>query len=242
MKKTIVAIAVLVLSAFPAFAAYTVVMKDGTRYQAKAKWTVANGKALIRLENGQTLSIDPALIDVAKTEEVTKSGLRGATVLAVEQTPVAQTPKQAPSLGSAVQMRPRAQFGAQTAPASGAGPATATGDVVKNELDSRLAANFERAYENVGIFEHNMAGTNRVVRAEVTADNEDKVFNAISATAFLIVRNAGLEGIDIEKVELFMKTTNGGAAGRFQMSRQDADALDKRTISQQDYFIRKVIY
>ena len=121
MKKTIVAIAVLVLSAFPAFAAYTVVMKDGTRYQAKAKWTVANGKALIRLENGQTLSIDPALIDVAKSEEVTKSGLRGATVLAVEQTPVAQTPKQAPSLGSAVQMRPRAQFGAQTAPASGDG-------------------------------------------------------------------------------------------------------------------------
>lgn len=241
MKKLLVVAAVLVLSALPAFAAYTVVMKDGTRYQAKAKWTVVNGKALIRLENGQTLSIDPAMIDAAKSEEVTKLGLGGATVLGVEQTPAPQTAKQAPSLGSAVQMRPRAQFGAQTAP-TGTSPATATGDVVKNELDSRLAANFERAYENVGIFEHEMAGTNRVVRAEVTADNEDKVFNAISATAFLIVRNAGLEGIDIEKVELFMKTTNGGAAGRFQITRADAEAINNKTVGLPDYYVRNVIY
>ena len=241
MKKTLVAAALLVLSAFPAFAAYTVVMKDGTRYQAKAKWTVANGKALIRLQNGQTLSIDPALIDAAKSEEVTKLGLGGATVLGVEQAPAPQTAKQAPSLGSAVQMRPRAQFGTQTAP-TGTSPATATGEVVKNELDSRLAANFERAYENVGIFEHDMAGTNRVVRAEVTADNEDKVFNAISATAFLMVRNAGLEGVEIEKVELFMKTTNGGAAGRFQITRADAEAINNKTVTLPDYYVRNVIY
>lgn len=241
MKKTFVAAAVLALSAFPAFAAYTVVMKDGTRYQAKAKWTVISGKALIRLENGQTLSIDPALIDTARSEEVTRSGLRGATVLGVEQAAPQQAPKQAPSLGSAVQMRPRAQFGVQTAPA-GAAPATATSDVVKNELDTRLATNFERAYENVGIFEHNLAGTNRVVRAEVTADNEDKVFNAISATAFMIVRNGGLEGVDIEKVELFMKTTNGGAAGRFHMTRADAEAINNKAIALPDYYVRKVIY
>ncbi len=241
MKKLLVVAAVLVLSAFPSFAAYTVVMKDGTRYQAKAKWTVVNGKALIRLQNGQTLSIDPAMIDAAKSEEATRSGFGGATVLAVEQTPVAQAPRKAPSLGSAVQMRPRAQFGVQTTP-TGTSPATATGDVVKNELDSRLAANFERAYENVGIFEHNMAGTNRVVRAEVTADNEDKVFNAISATAFLLVRNAGLEGVEIEKVELFMKTTNGGAAGRFQMTRADAEAINSKTVALPDYYVRNVIY
>ncbi|MEA2490124.1 MAG: hypothetical protein QOH21_1916, partial [Acidobacteriota bacterium] len=47
---------------------------------------------------------------------------------------------------------------------------------------------------------------------------------------------------NIEMVELFMRTTNGGAAGRFQMTRADAVALDQKTISQHDYFVRKVLY
>ena len=240
MKKALVAIAVLVLAAFPAFAAYTVVMKDGTRYQAKAKWTIVNGKAIIRLQTGGSVSVDPALIDAAKSEEVTKAGLGGATVLGVEQVPAAPT-KQPQSLGSTVQMRPRAQFGQQAATTATEATATNAG-VVANQLDSRLAANFERAYENVGIFEHTMAGTNRVVRAEVTADNEDKVFNAISATAFLIVRNGGLENTQIEMVELFMKTTNGGAAGRFQIDRADAEAINAKTITLPDFYVRNVIY
>ncbi|HEU4522629.1 MAG TPA: hypothetical protein VFT12_11540 [Thermoanaerobaculia bacterium] len=244
MKKALIA-AVLLFAASQVFAAYTVVMKDGTRYQAKAKWTMVGGKALIRLENGQTLSVDPALIDIPKSEEVTRLGLGGAKVIGVEPAAQPQAQQQAPSLGSTVRMRPRAQFGEpepavtpqSTAPSAGAAAAT-----VPNQLDSRLAANFERAYENIGIFERDMAGTNRVVRAEVTADNEDKVFNAISATAFLIVRNAGVDGVEIEKVELFMKTTNGGAAGRFQMSRADAEAINSKTITIQDYYVRNVIY
>ncbi|HET8775415.1 MAG TPA: hypothetical protein VFP80_16565, partial [Thermoanaerobaculia bacterium] len=80
------------------------------------------------------------------------------------------------------------------------------------------------------------------IRAEMTVDTEDRVFNAISATSYLMVRNAGVENIRIDMVELFMRTTTGGAAGRFQMSRADAEALNNRTISQQDYFVRKVIY
>jgi hypothetical protein len=242
MKKALVAIVVLVLAAVPASAAYTVVMKDGTRYQAKAKWTVVNGKALIRLENGQTLSLDPALIDAAKSEQASKTGFGSATVIAVEEATPDQTAKQPASLGSAVRVRPRPQFGEQTS-TSGADQATSTSAAPPpNNLDSRLASNFERAYENVGIFEHQLAGTNRVIRAEVTADNEDKVFNAISATAFLIVRNAGLEGIQIDVVELFMRTTNGGSAGRFKIDRADAEAINNKTVALPDYYVRKVIY
>jgi hypothetical protein len=82
----------------------------------------------------------------------------------------------------------------------------------------------------------------RSIRAEMTLDTEERVFNAISAASFLMVRNAGVSGVQLDLVELYMKTTNGGAAGRFQMTRADAEAIDKRTISQQEYFIRKVIY
>lgn len=241
MKKALIA-AVLLFAASHAFAAYTVVMKDGTRYQAKAKWTVVNGKAIIRLETGGAVSVDPALIDAAKSEEVTKSGLGDVKVLGVEKAQP-QAKQQAPSLGSSVRIRPRAKFGETPAPAATETASNATGTTtVVNQLDSRVAGNFERAYENIGIFERKMAGTNRVVRAEVTTDNEDKVFNAISATAFLIVRNAGVDGVQIDMVELFMKTTNGGAAGRFQMDRADAEAINTKAVSIQDYYIRNVIY
>ncbi|MGZ8711092.1 MAG: hypothetical protein ACXW28_12795, partial [Thermoanaerobaculia bacterium] len=102
---------------------------------------------------------------------------------------------------------------------------------------------FERAYENGGIYEHKLSGTNRSVRVELTADNEDKVFNAISATAFLVARNAGMTGgQQIDMVELFMKTTNGGAAGRFMINRTDADAINNKTMTLQEYFVRKVLY
>src|SRR6185436_1049343 len=110
-------------------------------------------------------------------------------------------------------------------------------------VSEQVIEKFKRAYENVGIFEQDVKSTGGAsLRAELTADSEDKVFNAISATSFLMVRNAGIAGAQLEMVELFMKTTNGGSAGRFQMTRADANALDQRTISQQEYFVRKVLY
>ncbi len=110
-------------------------------------------------------------------------------------------------------------------------------------LSTEVLNKFEQAYENVGIFEHTLTGTSRTtVRADLTVDSEEKVFNALSATAFLIVRNAGEPGTQVDMVEIFMKTTVGQAAGRFQMTRADAQALDSKSMTREDYFIRKVIY
>ena len=51
------------LIAAQSFASYIVVLKGGKQYKAKAKWTLVNGKALVQLENGQSITIDPGLID-----------------------------------------------------------------------------------------------------------------------------------------------------------------------------------
>lgn len=245
MKK-ILLLALTVLVAVPSFARYIVVLKDGTTYSAKAKWTVANGKALVLLENGQSLQLDPSLIDVPRSEQLTKIGMANANV--IDLNPNAgqqQQTKQTPSLGDAIKLRPRGAQQPQAqapappkvtlnapAPISGAG--TMSGEVIDK---------FDRAFENVGIFEKKISSSSATsIRAEMTVDTEDRVFNAISATSYLMVRNAGVDNARIEMVELFMKTTTGGAAGRFQMSRADAEALNNRTISQQDYFVRKVIY
>jgi hypothetical protein len=243
--RSLVLLAVVLL-ALQTFAQYTVVLKDGTRYKAKAKWTVVNGKALINLTTGQTLQVDPALIDVAKSEQITRLGVNANIVDLNTNAPVTSpaASRQQPSLGDTIRLRPRngvtaAQPAAAT-PAPATAPAIAT---VAGSLPGRVIDNFDKAYENVGIFEKKINSTGaRSLRAELTVDTEERVFMAISATSFLMVKNAGVDGAQIDMVELFMKTTTGGSAGRFQMSRADADALEQRAMTQQDYFIRKVIY
>ena len=82
MRKLLLTAAAALLLSTQAFAAYFIVLKDGTQYKARQKWTVVNGKATFQLENGQTLQLDPASIDVAKSEEATKYG--GGSVLGQE--------------------------------------------------------------------------------------------------------------------------------------------------------------
>ncbi|HEY8184312.1 MAG TPA: hypothetical protein VII32_18860 [Thermoanaerobaculia bacterium] len=236
MRKSLLALGAAFLLSTQAFATYFVVLKDGTQYRAKAKWTIVNGKAIIALESGQSLQLDPGAIDVARSEEVTKFG--GGSVLAQQQTQTASTKQQTSALGAAFKLRklPGDQAATTTnVPA----PAPVTGPVVSNEVLNK----FESAFENVGIFEHVLTGTGlHSLRADLTVDSEEKVFNALTATAFLIMHNAGVAGVQVDMVELFMKTTVGQAAGRFQMTRADAQVLDSKSMTPQDYFVRKVIY
>jgi hypothetical protein len=240
MKKILPLAAACVLFCANAFATYIVVLKNGTIYKAKSKWTVVNGKAMIALESGQTLQLDPSLIDEPASEKQTKSGLGDVRVIGVETDTAASAPRQPqPSLGAAIRLRrPNAGTPAAPPPAPVPSAPNASGNLSQEVIDK-----FAKAYENVGLFEQNLKATGpHSMRAELTADTEDRVFNAISATSFLMVRNAGVSGVQIDEIELFMKTTTGGSAGRFQMTRDDAQMLDSKKISQQEYFIRKVIY
>jgi hypothetical protein len=241
MKKRVLFAVLGVFVAMQSFAAsYWVVMKDGSRYEAKSKWSLANGKAVVTLINGSVLSFDPAAIDAAKSDEVTRLG--GGSLFGVEQMPATATSK-ASTLGSAIKLRSLAPSSPAPAPVSAApadaGPAAAppgTG------LGTDVIAKFERAFENVGIFEHKLVATGaKSLRADLTADSEEKVFNTLSATAFLMVHNAGISGVQIDSVDLFMKTTTGGAAGRFHLTRDDAMALESKQITPERYFIMKVL-
>jgi hypothetical protein len=242
LSRLLVMFAILALAA-QAFAQYTVVMKDGTRYKAKAKYTIQNGKALIVLTSGQTLQVDPSLIDVAKSEQITKLGVNANLVDLTTNMPAATAPAQPQQpLGSQIKLRQRNTKAAEPSPSEVATIAPPP-NTVAGAVPNRVLENFDKSYENIGVYEKKLTSTGaRSLRAELTVDTEERVFNAISATAYLIMRNAGVDGAQIDMVELFMKTTAGGSAGRFQMTRAEADALEKRTMSQQDYFVRKVIY
>jgi hypothetical protein len=243
MKKSLLLLATVLLFASNAFASYWVVLKDGSRYECKAKPTVTNGKASFTTLGGQTFNVEASQIDVAKSEEATK--YNGAQVFNIGGPAAGSGQPQQQGLGSQIKLRKLPANNTPPPPpaattSAGAAPPAATG---AGALSSEVLQKFDRAFENVGIFEHKVVSTGaHSLRADLTADSEEKVFNAISATAFLAVRDAGVPGVKIEMVELFMRTTNGGASGRFQMTREDATAIDSKQITKEDYFVRKVIY
>jgi hypothetical protein len=243
MRKALTFAAAIALVSTQAFATYIVVLKDGTRYRAKSKWTTVGSKATITLESGQTMQINASDIDVVKSDQVSKLGMGDVGIIGTEQQSQQQAPSQQPSLGSAVRLRkPTAQVATPVTatPTPSAGPAVSS---TPGTLSSEVLDKFVRAYENVGVFEHELKSTGASsMRADLTVDSEDKVFNAISATSFLMIRNAGVDGVQIETIDLFMKTTTGGSSGRFQMTRKDAEALDKKVMTIPDYFVRKVIF
>jgi hypothetical protein len=248
MKKSFVLFAAAALFAAHAFAAgsYWVVLKDGTRYHAKAKPTITGNRATIVMQSGGTLVVDAGQIDVAKSDEVTRLG--GGELLGVEPTST-RTPAspQSSTLGSQIRLRklPAApQNSAAPAPSEAIAATPATGA----EVQGGVIEKFTRAFENVGIFEHKITSISKTaIHCELTADSEEKVFNVLSAAAFLVVHNAGVPSAQIDMAEIFMKTTTGGSSGRFQMTQADAQALyaggippDRTKL--QDYFVRKVIY
>jgi hypothetical protein len=242
MRKSLLLIGVALLFATQAFASYWVVLKDGTKYEVKSKPVITNGKAVLVLVSGATLQVEANQIDAARSDEVTKLG--GGSSFGTEL-PSAQPKQQTSSLGAAIKLRKQQQQqAAQNAPTplpiNTAAPAAPPPISGSGSLGGDVIEKFERAFENVGIFEHKVVSSGAVtLRADLTADSEEKVFNAISATSFLMTH---LPGVQIETVELFMKTTTGGSSGRFQMSKADATALDTKALTREEYYVRKVIY
>lgn len=251
MKKSLLLTIALLFASSQLFASYLVVLKDGTRYRAKEKYKVTAGKALIALETGTTLQVDVSLVDAKKTEEANASGLGEAKLLAVGAGPTGSTPKNEPSLAELTQRRTLQPIGSRQQPpapkpservapaVAGAAQTPTTPGGVGPDVLARFAA----AYENVGIFAANVISTSgSSIKVELTADTEDQVFKAISATSYVMARIPANTGTKLDMVELFMATIKGGAAGRFQMTMADAEAIDKKQLTLQAYFVTKVLY
>jgi hypothetical protein len=232
------------LAATAAFAEYIIVLRDGRSFEARAKWKVVDGKAIFELKDGRRMQLDPSLIDVQASETATRSGLGDAKVLQMAQPPTATSRKNQPSLGSIAAIRKTQQ---ETAPpqAKAAAPASAQSAApdepaaVAGIVDSMVAEKFNAAYENVGLFERKLSLSEAGrLRIDLMADNEDQVFKAISATAFVFANvPSSYSGVD-----LFLRTVNGGSAGRFQMSKQDAAALANKQMEWFDYYVKNVIF
>ncbi|HVR42777.1 MAG TPA: hypothetical protein VMS56_04965 [Thermoanaerobaculia bacterium] len=235
MRRSLVFLALAAMVAFSAFAEYVVVLKDGRRYVAKEKWKVADGKAIIELTDGRRLQLDPALIDAAASEAATRSGLGDAKVLQTAPQSPPKSSQSTSSLGSLATIRKPSR----PTKAPGTDAARPTRPVSAGPLDPSVASKFTAAFENVGLFDAELvkSAPDRL-RIDLTADNEESVFKAISATSFIFANVPS----DLAVVELFMRTITGGSAGRFQMTREEALALANKQMEWSDYYVRKVIF
>ena len=92
VARACLAAALCLLLAAP-LAAYTIYLKDGTRMQAKEKYRVVNGQAMITLPNGTRGVLDVREIDVKRTEEANRVDYGGnAVVVETPQEPAAPPP------------------------------------------------------------------------------------------------------------------------------------------------------
>lgn len=233
MRKSLLASAMFLLFASSAFAEYIVVLKDGRRYVAKQKWTVVDGKAIVELTTGSRLSINLSQIDAAASERATNSGLGDATVLQTTQATQQKAPQKS-ALGSLATIRKGTDQTASKAPVS-----PTPSPLQSGRIEPDVEAKFTAAFENVGLYERRLApaGPGKL-RIDVTADNEDHVFKAISATSFIFANVPS----QYSEVELYLRTSSGGSAGRFQMTRDQATALANKQMEWYDYYVRHVIF
>ncbi|HEY5610457.1 MAG TPA: hypothetical protein VIL97_04570 [Thermoanaerobaculia bacterium] len=246
MKKIALVTALLMLIALPSFAVYVVVMRDGTRYKATEKWTVTGGKAIIKLENGSVIQVDPKEIDVAKTDETNRLGLGDARLIntAQSQTPTTSNARKESAFGG-VKLRdlpPSPSAKQTTAPGPAAPQPNKPAD--DGTVPANIVSKFEKAYENVGLFGARLTSNgSRILHVELAADNEDQVFKAISATSFVLANLAQISnGSSIDMVELYMATMRAGAAGRFHMTPEDAATITNKQMTWQQYYVTKVLF
>lgn len=207
---------------------------------------MVDGKAVVELTNGRRMSLDLGMIDVPGSEAATRSGLGDAKVIEMAQ-PAQPPSRKQPSLGSIASIRKTQQeapssarvAAAPTPSRKSAAAAPAEPAPVAGIVDAVVAEKFNAAFENVGLFERKLSlSAEGRLRIDLMADTEDQVFKALSATAFVFANvPSNYSGVD-----LFLRTLNGGSAGRFQISKDDAAALANKRVEWYDYYVKNVIF
>ncbi len=248
MRRYLMHTLLLALTALTLNATYIVVLRDGTRYRAKERWTVKNGKALVTLDTGSVLQLDPSIIDAAKSDELNRSGLGDVKILETGGNSASQQPAPVARPSLSAMSRQRRATAAAT-PDSSATPVRADKVSARPEPSSvsggsstEFSLKLQKAYENVGLFDAKVTRPQTSsIRVDVTADNEDQVFKTLSATAFVMAR-AQTPGAEVGVIELFMRTEKGGSSGRFKMTRPQAEEMADKKVTWQTYFVNNVLF
>jgi hypothetical protein len=246
---------VAVLFAAPA-AAYTIYLKDGSRIVATEKYSVDGDRALIKLPNGNVTTIKASEIDVPRTEAANTTKLGNAVVL--EGSEIRDTPSPPPAaapelkdLIAAGQVQPRALPEAKrVAPTvEAAGPSGKTpGGVVDyatlphTPLPIETSAAIEKVFYEHGLRELSSWRGSKPDRLliQVTVTSEASTFKAIAVVAKLLDSFHKENRTDVNAVELLMPASQGGRAGQFLLTADQAEAMLNNQLEISAYYVQNL--
>ena len=253
-SRALLLAAVGLLAAGPLLA-YTIYLKDGSSVQAKEKYRVVNGRAIILLLNGTQSFVDANAIDVKRTEEANRVDYGGNAV--VIQTPQGPAPPQPPtrktklqdllvSRGTGELELPQARrSGPREDPKARARTRTGFQDLSTLarkpyphlDVASALQAFFRsQGVEGVEIYQGTQADRPLL---EFSTPSEAAVFRSlqVSANALLHVRDAHSK---VAGLELLMTTPERQRAGQFVMTPEMAEELSAKRVTVAAFYLSNV--
>lgn len=258
LRSPAAAVACLLLGitmAAPA-AAYTVVLKDGSKIVAQKEYEVRDGKAIITLPSGTQTFIDADEIDREATEKANRRGYGQAQVI---ERPDAERVKAAPepeerkkSLAELAgrdsgldRLEPQRRE-SRTRP--GAIARTAAGFVDLSSLpprafrDLELAAEVQRFFRGQGVDGVELYQGTEPDRlyAEVTTNSEASVFRALEVAAEALLATRESHPGRVEALELYLATPNRERAGQFVLTVELARALVEDGSEVARFFVENV--
>ncbi len=248
------AAAALLLPAALRAAEYIIYTKDGARIVAREKPVLQGKRLLFKTPLGapQSMALDD--FDAERTAKANQEGLGGAYVLGEgPDTKVIPAPTdKKPSLSDYIKqnrkiMKPPAPAESPAEGGNDSGAAVNRGSLVPKGgdvgglIDLQMMNSFVQAFEGAGIRGVRLVAVPRGVRLQVITETEQQVFGAIGAAARGLKESRAL-GKPLEKVDMYLATSAGENAGRFEISPEDAEGLVTGRTTPSKFFVKSVIF
>jgi hypothetical protein len=244
VKKAVLVVLCLCLSASWARAVYVIILRNGNRIVAQEKYQVKGANAVFRNKVGTLMSVPLEQIDVAKTERINGMNLGDAVALEwvdeVRPTPV---PTPTPSVATLGKIR----SGLATPEADAARPTPTPGITFHDRPypDRQVELAFTEGLERSHLYLYRMSeGTRpRYFFMEVQVGGQAEVLKALDAiaTVYHLLAQTAADRAP-ERVEIQMLNESGKEAGLFRLSTDDAAELALKKITAQEFFVKHVIF
>ncbi len=249
-RRLALVILVLVPAALLA-ADYVIYTKDGQRIPARDKPVVQGNRLVFRTPLGAQQSMALADYDEVRTMKANQEGMGGAYVLGDPSTTkvIPDTTGKKPSLSDYIRQNKKIMRSPQSdAPAAESDPGARLSAALKasesgggGAVDLQMMNTFNLAFESAGIRGVRLISIPQGVRLQVITETEQQVFGAIAAAARGLKESRAL-GKSLDKVDMYLATSGGESAGRFEISPEDAEALVTGRTTPSKFFVASVIF
>ncbi len=260
-RSSVIAFLCLALATLPSFA-YTVILKDGSKVQAKKKYRVVGDKAVITLVNGSESFLLISQIDVERTDRENQNDYGGTSVVIDSGKPATGTeaspPPRAPS-GSLADLiksrnldsklpepsvRPKSPAPPRLAPGAPPRPTsfyeTPAGKTSKRPFPNTAVTDTVATYlREQGLEEFRLYAGSKSGRLliEATTASEASAFKAITVSANALIK---VQAQSVSALELTMATPAGERAGTFLITPEAAAELAANKLEVSAFYVRDV--